>query len=157
MNRTITFLLSFCAALFSCSKTTVIDPYFFGNGMEEIHIKASNKVSFPESKTFRVINAFIDANLLYLQIEYKSSCIGNDQFDFTGGQLTFDSSGKAHRTARLSIKGNENDCDLKNITKIIDLRALTSYKERDAETILHIGGWRTLMTYVYIPHRDNKQ
>ena len=155
MNRTITFLMSISILLCSCAKTTVIDPYFFGNGMEEIHIKASIKTSFPESKTFRIIDAYIDANLLYLQIEYRSTCSGKDNFKFTGTQLYYDDSGNAHREARLiiDIEDNEN-CDLTKDTKIIDLRALTSLEERDAETTLHVGGWRTAMTYVFIPHRD---
>ena len=155
MNRTITFLLSFCAALFSCSKTTVIDPYFFGNGMEEIHIKASNKGSFPASKTFRIINAFIDANLLYLEMEYRATCAGSDNFQFIGGTLTFDEMGFAHREARLSIDKTGESCYLTKETKIVDIRELTSANQRDAEVILHIGGWRTDMTYVYIPYKKN--
>lgn len=123
--------------------------------MEEIHLKASIKSYFPESKSFRIIDAYIDANLLYLQIEYRSTCSGKDNFKFTGVQLYSDDSGNAHREARLSIdNGGAENCDLTKDTKIIDLRALTSLEERDAETILHIGGWRTPMTYVFIPHRD---
>ena len=117
--------------------------------MEEVHLKASIKSYFPESKTFRIIDAYIDANLLYLQIEYRVTCSGKDIIKFTGVELYYDDSGNAHREARLSIdNGGAENCDLTKDTKIIDLRAVTSLEERDAETILHIGGWRTPMTYV---------
>lgn len=155
MNHKITFYLLMSLLVSSCSKMTVIDPYFFQNGMEEIHMKAIVNPSFPESKTFRVIDAYIDANLLYLQIQYKESCSGSDDFTFNGGELYIDERNIAHRTARLSIAKSNEDCDQVNLTKIIDLRALTSLEKRDAEVILHVGGWRTQMTYVYIPHKQN--
>ena len=139
----------------SCSKTTVIDPYFFGNGMEEVHINAEVKSSFPETKSFRILNAYIDANLLYLELEYRETCIGSDDFQFVGGSLTYDDMGFAHREARLAIDKKSESCMLIKETKIIDLRELTSLRQRDAEVILHIGGWRTEMTYVYIPHKQD--
>lgn len=155
MNRTITFLFTLYFLCSSCSKTTVIDPYFFGNGMEEVHMNAEIKGFFPQTKPFRIINAYIDANLLYVELEYKAACMGSDNFQFTGGALTFDEMGFAHREARLSIDKSRESCDLIKQTKIIDLRELTSLHQRDAEVILHIGGWRTDMTYVYIPHKKN--
>tara|TARA_A200000113_G_C8825307_1_gene341905 strand:- start:172 stop:573 length:402 start_codon:yes stop_codon:yes gene_type:complete len=133
----------------------VIDPYFFGNGMEEIHINAAVKGTFPETKSYRIINAYMDANLLYLELEYRASCVGSDDFQFIGGALTYDEMGFAHREARLSIGKTRESCDLINETKIVDLRELTSAHQRDAEVILHIGGWRTDMTYVYIPYKKN--
>ncbi len=155
MNRTITFLFTLYFLSISCSKTTVIDPYFFGNGMEEIHINAAVKGTFPETKSYRIINAYMDANLLYLELEYRASCVGSDDFQFIGGALTYDEMGFAHREARLSIGKTRESCDLINETKIVDLRELTSAHQRDAEVILHIGGWRTDMTYVYIPYKKN--
>ena len=139
----------------SCSKTTVIDPYFFSNGMEEVHINAEVKSSFPETKSYRILNAYIDANLLYLELEYRKTCIGSDDFQFVGGSLTYDDMGFAHREARLAIDKKSESCMLIKETKIIDLRELTSLRQRDAEVILHIGGWRTEMTYVYIPHKQD--
>ena len=133
----------------------LIDPYFFGNGMEEIHINAAVKGTFPETKSYRIINAYMDANLLYLELEYRASCVGSDDFQFIGGALTYDEMGFAHREARLSIGKTRESCDLIRETKIIDLRELTSAHQRDAEVILHIGGWRTDMTYVYIPYKKN--
>lgn len=155
MNRTITFLFTLYFLSISCSKTTVIDPYFFGNGMEEIHINAAVKGTFPETKSYRIINAYMDANLLYLELEYRASCVGSDDFQFIGGALTYDEMGFAHREARLSIGKTRESCDLIKETKIVDLRELTSAHQRDAEVILHIGGWRTDMTYVYIPYKKN--
>ncbi len=139
----------------SCSKTTVIDPYFFGNGMEEVHINAEVKSSFPETKSYRILNAYIDANLLYIELEYRAACMGSDDFQFIGGFLTYDEMGFAHREARLAIDKNNESCELIKETKIIDLRELTSLHQRNAEVILHIGGWRTEMTYVYIPHKED--
>ncbi len=155
MNRRITFLFTLYFLSTSCSKTTVIDPYFFGNGMEEIHINAEVKGTFPETQSFRIINAYIDANLLYLELEYRASCVGSDNFQFIGGALNYDEMGFAHREARLSIEKRGESCDLIKETKIVDLRELTSAHQRDAEVILHIGGWRTDMTYVYIPYKKN--
>ena len=97
----------------------------------------------------------MDANLLYLELEYRASCEGSDDFQFIGGVLTYDEMGFAHREARLSIGKTRESCDLIKETKIVDLRELTSAHQRDAEVILHIGGWRTDMTYVYIPYKKN--
>ena len=123
--------------------------------MEEVHINAEVKSSFPETKSYRILNAYIDANLLYLELEYRGTCIGSDDFEFVGGSLTYDDMGFAHREARLSIDKKSESCVLIKETKIIDLRELTSLRQRDAEVILHIGGWRTEMTYVYIPHKQD--
>ena len=118
-------------------------------------MNAEIKGFFPQTKPFRIINAYIDANLLYVELEYKAACTGSDNFQFIGGALTYDEMGFAHREARLSIDKSRESCDLIKQTKIIDLRELTSLHQRDAEVILHIGGWRTDMTYVYIPHKKN--
>ena len=74
---------------------------------------------------------------------------------FIVGALTYDDMGFAHREARLSIEKTENSCELIKETKIVDLREFTSLQQRDAEVILHIGGWRTVMTYVYLPYKKN--
>ncbi len=123
--------------------------------MEEIHINAEVKGTFAETKSYRIINAYMDANLLYLELEYRATCTGSDDFQFIGGNLTYDEMGFAHREARLSIDKTGESCELIKETKIVDLRELTSAHQRDAEVILHIGGWRTDMTYVYIPHKKN--
>lgn len=153
MIREFTFIVSLILMLFSCRNTTVIDPYFFQNGMEEIHMKGKLSAFKNNGKPFRVIDAYIDANLLYMHIEYKASCSENDSFEFIGGPLFYDEQNRNAREARLYISGS-NDCSLVDETKIIDLRPLTSVEQRDAEVILHIGGWRTKMTYVYIPHKN---
>ena len=123
--------------------------------MEEINIKAVVDPAFPKSKTFRVIDAHLDANLLYLQIEYKEPCSGAASFEFFGGALYYDEQNRARRDARLVIGSNYEECDLVKQTKIIDVRDLTSLPQRDAEVILNIGGWRTQMTYIYVPHKKN--
>ncbi len=150
------FTLFFCCLFFllSCRNTTVIDPYFFQNGMEEIDMKAKLSPFKPNGKTFRVIDAYIDANLLYMQVEYKAACSGKDSFEFMGGPLFYDDQNRNAREARLFIKNSGEACSLIDETLIIDLRPITSVEQRDAEVILHIGGWRTKMTYVYIPHKD---
>lgn len=153
MNPKIKFLSAVLFLALSCSKNTVIDPYFFGNGMEEVHINAEVKSTFPTSKSYRILNAYIDANLLYILLEYREGCSGADDFQFIGGPLTYDEVGYAHREARLIINKKSESCAIIKETKIIDLRELTSFHQRDAEVILHIGGWRTEMTYVYIPHK----
>lgn len=123
--------------------------------MEEIHINAEVKRDFPETKSYRILNAYIDANMLYLDLEYRETCSGSDDFQFVGGSLTYDDMGFAHREARLAIDKKNESCALINETKIIDLKELTSLRQRDAEVILHIAGWRTKMTYVYIPHKED--
>ena len=122
--------------------------------MEEVHMKAKLGPFNKNSKTFRIINAHIDANLLYLNIEFRASCNGNDSFEFLGGQLYLNEQNIQCREARLFISGSSEACTIKNETKIIDLRALTSAEVRDAEVLLHVGGWRTKMTYVYVPHKN---
>ena len=89
--------------------------------------------------------------LLYLQIEYKAPCSGEDSFEFIGGPLYYDEQNRDARDAHLYIKSSSETCSIINETKIIDLRPLTSVEQRDAEVVLNIGGWRTKMTYVYIP------
>ncbi len=155
MNVKIKFLLAIVFLVMSCSKNTVFDPYFLANGMGKIDINAEVKGTFPETSSFRIINAYIDANLLYLDMEYKAICAGSDNFQFIGGTLTLDEMGFAHREARLSIDKTRESCYLIKETKIIDIRELASAHQRDAEVILHIGGWRTNMTYVYVPHKKN--
>lgn len=154
MFKKFTFIICFIIPILGCRKTTVIDPYFFQNGMEEIDMKAKLGTFKTNGKPFRVIDAYIDANLLYMQIEYKASCSGNDSFEFIGGPLFYDEQNRDAREARLYIKGSDETCSIIDETMIIDLRPLTSVEQRDAEVILNVGGWRTKMTYVYIPHKD---
>ncbi|MDB3905606.1 hypothetical protein N9335_03940 [Crocinitomicaceae bacterium] len=102
-------------------------------------------------KPFRIIDAYIDANLLFLQIEYKAPCSGDDSFEFIGGPLYYDEQNRNARDAHLYISSSGEACSIINETKIIDLRPITSVEQRDAEVVLNIGGWRTKMIYVYIP------
>lgn len=151
MIQQFTFVILLSIALFSCKKATVIDPYFFQNSFEKIDIKAKLGPFKKSDKPFRIIDAYIDANLLYLQIEYKAPCSGNDSFEFIGGPLYYDEQNRKARDAHLYILSSSETCSIINETKIIDLRPLTSVEQRDAEVVLNIGGWRTKMTYVYIP------
>lgn len=154
MNNHFTFMVSLMVLLYSCRNTTVIDPYFFQNGMEEIHMQAKLSSFKNSTKPFRIIDAYIDANLLYLQIEYKASCSGNDTFEFIGSDLFYNEQNIESREARLFISGSGESCSISKETKIIDIRPLTSVEQRDAKVLLYIGGWRTKMTYVYIPHKN---
>lgn len=151
MIQQFTFVILLSIALFSCKKATVIDPYFFQNTIEKIDMKAKLGPFKKSDKPFRIIDAYIDANLLYLQIEYKAPCSGNDSFEFIGGPLYYDEQNRNARDAHLYILSSSETCSIINETKIIDLRPLTSVEQRDAEVVLNIGGWRTKMTYVYIP------
>ena len=151
MIQQFTFVLLLSTAIFSCKKATVIDPYFFQNVIEKIDLKSKLGPFKKSDKSFRIIDAYIDANLLYLQIEYKAPCSGEDAFEFIGGPLYYDEQNRNARDAHLYIKSSSETCSIFNETKIIDLRPLTSVEQRDAEVVLNIGGWRTKMTYVYIP------
>ena len=151
MIQQFTLVILLSIALFSCKKATVIDPYFFQNTIEKIDMKAKLGPFKKSDKPFRIIDAYIDANLLYLQIEYKAPCSGNDSFEFIGGPLYYDEQNRNARDAHLYILSSSETCSIINETKIIDLRPLTSVEQRDAEVVLNIGGWRTRMTYVYIP------
>ena len=123
----------------------------FQNVIEKIDMKAKLGPFKKSDKPFRIIDAYIDANLLYVQIEYKAPCSGNDSFEFIGGPLYLDEQNRKARDAHLYILSSSETCSIINETKIIDLRPLTSVEQRDAEVVLNIGGWRTKMTYVYIP------
>ena len=151
MIQQFTFVLLLLTAIFSCKKAMVIDPYFFQNVIEKIDLKSKLGPFKKSDKSFRIIDAYIDANLLYLQIEYKAPCSGEDSFEFIGGPLYYDEQNRDARDAHLYIKSASETCSIFNETKIIDLRPLTSVEQRDAEVVLNIGGWRTKMTYVYIP------
>ena len=151
MIQQFTFVLLLLTAIFSCKKATVIDPYFFQNVIEKIDLKSKLGPFKKSDKSFRIIDAYIDANLLYLQIEYKAPCSGEDAFEFIGGPLYYDEQNRNARDAHLYIKSASETCSIFNETKIIDLRPLTSVEQRDAEVVLNIGGWRTKMTYVFIP------
>ena len=121
--------------------------------MEESHIQAKLGPLNKNSKTFRIINAHIDANLLFLHIEYKASCYGNDSFEFLGGTLYNNEQNIPCREARLFISGTSEVCRVKNETKIIDLQKLTSKEVKYSKVLLSIGGCRTKMTYVYLPEK----
>ena len=151
MIQQFTFVLLLLTAIFSCKKATVIDPYFFQNVIEKIDLKSKLGPFKKSDKSFRIIDAYIDANLLYLQIEYKAPCSGEDAFEFIGGPLYYDEQNRNARDAHLYIKSSSETCSIFNETKIIDLRPLTSVEQRDAEVVSNIGGWRTKMTYVFIP------
>ncbi len=151
MIQQFTFFILLSIALFSCKKATVIDPYFFQNTIEKIDMKAKLGPFKKSEKPFRIIDAYIDANLLYLQIEYKAPCSGDDSFEFIGGPLYYDEQNRDARDVHLYIKSSSDACSIVNQTKIIDLRPITSVEQRDAEVVLNIGGWRTKMIYVYIP------
>ena len=131
----------------------LIDPYFEQNGIEKTHIQAKLGPLNKNSKTFRIINAYIDANLLFLNIEYRASCFGNDSFEFSGGILYNNKQNIPCREARLFISGNSEDCSVKNETISIDIQELTSEKVRHSKVLLSIGGCRTKMTYVYLPQK----
>ena len=132
----------------------LIDPYFEQNGIEKTHIQAKLGPLNKNSKTFRIINAHIDANLLFLNIEYRASCSGNDSFEFLGGTLYHNEQNIPCRETQLFISGTNEVCSIKNEIKIIDLHELTSKEVKYSEVLLSISGFRTKMTYVYLPEKS---
>lgn len=155
MMRIITLIIGLLLLFNSCKNDRNMGLMKFENPENNfVNIRATLSTFKEKSKPFRIIDAYIDGNLLYLQIEYRASCGRNDQFEFIGGELFYNERDLESREARLFIKGNGETCSVISETKIIDIRPLASLEQRDAEVILYIGGWRTKMVYVFVPYTD---
>ena len=153
--RVFTLILGLLLLFNSCRNTANIISSNITNPESQFVNITSTVSSFKEnSKPFRIIDAYIDGNLLYLQVEYRKSCAGIDYFEFIGGELFYNEQDLESREARLFIKGSGETCSVISETKIIDIRPLASLEQRDAEVILYIGGWRTKMTHVFVPYTD---
>ncbi len=155
MPRTFLFLISFLLVLNGCKNTShintkSIDPHFLQFKREKHVIKAKIGPFNQNSKTFRIMNAQIDANNLYIEIEYKASCQGDDTFDFYSSALYKNEDSMKCRDSRLLILGSNKSCSLINETKIIDLLDLTDEVQQGSEVLLNISGYRTKMPYVYV-------
>ena len=155
MLKTFLFLISFQLVLNGCKNishinTKSIDPYFLQFKREKDVIKAKIGPFNQNSKTFRIMNAKIDANNLFIEIEYKASCQGDDSFDFYSSALYKNEDGMECRDSRLFISGTNKSCSLINETKIIDLLDLTNEVKQGSEVLLNISGYRTKMPYVYV-------
>ena len=153
--RTFTFIIGLILLFSSCNNARKMGLMKFENPENQfINIRATLSPFKENSKPFRIIDAYIDGNLLYLQIEYRKSCSGTDYFEFIGGDLFLNERDVESREARLFIKGSGESCSLISETKTIDIRPLASLEQRDAMVLLYIGGWRTNMIYVFVPFTD---
>ena len=74
----------FCLLLFtSCSEKGVYIPN--GQPLEQIDF-AAKLGELPESDPYEVKKVFIDANLLYITVQYEASCSGKDKVEFIGSE-----------------------------------------------------------------------
>jgi hypothetical protein len=138
----ITFSLS------SCSKKSVFIPT--GKPLETIDF-AAKIGTLPESDPYVIKNVFIDANLLYLTVQYDGSCNGKDVVELIGSEALSQTE-IPQRQVKLGIRASDPNCkEFRNQTFIINIRELTGLKERDFETDLQIIGWRTKIRYVFVP------
>jgi len=153
--RIFTLIIGLLLLFSSCKNSRNMGLMKFENPESQFVNIIATLSSFKEnSKPFRIIDAHIDGNLLYLHVEYRKSCSGNDYFEFNGGELFYNERDIESREARLFIKGSGETCSVISETKTIDIRPLASLEQRDAEVLLYIGGWRTKMVYVFVPFTD---
>ena len=138
----------FLFLLTACSDKGIYIPN--GQPLEPIDL-AAKLGSLPESDPYEVKKVFIDANLLYITVQYEASCSGKDKIEFIGDELITQGMIPL-RQAKLSIRANDASCkEFRIKTFIINIRELTALKERDFETDLQIHGWRPKVRYVFVP------
>jgi hypothetical protein len=134
--------------VYSCSQKGVYIPT--GKPLESIDFAA--KIGQPpESDSYVIKNVLIDANLLYVTVQYDGSCSGKDVVELIGSEFLSDHLVPI-RQVKLAIRAQDESCkEYQNRTFIINIRELTAEKERDFETDLQIHGWRTKVRYVFVP------
>jgi hypothetical protein len=132
----------------SCSQKGVYIPT--GKPLESIDFAAKIGAP-PESAPYEIKNVLIDANLLYVTVQYQGSCSGKDVVEMIGSEFLSDQMVPV-RNVKLAIRAQDESCkEFRNRTFIINIRELTAEKERDFETDLQIQGWRTKVRYVFVP------
>lgn len=132
----------------SCSKKSVFIPT--GKPLEIADFAAKIGPT-PESNPYEIKNVLIDANLLYVTVQYEGSCSGKDVVEMIGSDYLSDHMIPI-RNVKLAIRSQDESCkEYQNRTFIINIRELTAEKERDFETDLQIQGWRTKVRYVFVP------
>ncbi len=134
--------------VYSCSQKGVYIPT--GKPLESIDFAAKIGQT-PESDPYVIKNVSIDANLLYVTVQYDGSCSGKDVVEMIGSEFLSDHLVPI-RQVKLAIRAQNESCkEYQNRTFIINIRELTAEKERDYETDLQISGWRTKIRYVFVP------
>ena len=132
----------------SCSKKGVY--LQTGRPLESIDFAAKIGQT-PESDPFEIKNISIDANLLYVTVQYEGSCSGKDVIEMIGNEYLSEHIVPI-RQVKLAIRAEDTSCkEYRNRTFIINIRELSGLKERDFETDLQILGWRTKVRYVFVP------
>jgi hypothetical protein len=134
--------------VYSCSQKGVYIPT--GKPLESIDFAAKIGQT-PESDPYVIKNVSIDANLLYVTVQYDGSCSGKDVVEMIGSEFLSNHLVPI-RQVKLAIRAQNESCkEYQNRTFIINIRELTAEKERDYETDLQISGWRTKIRYVFVP------
>ena len=134
--------------VYSCSKKSVFIPT--GKPLE-IADFAAKIGPMPKSDSYEIKNVLIDANFLYVTVQYEGSCSGKDVVELIGSEFLSDHLVPI-RQVKLVIRAQDESCrEYQNRTFIINIRELTAEKERDFETDLQIHGWRTKVRYVFVP------
>ncbi len=146
--QTILYSIFCLTCLTSCSNKGVFIPN--GQPLESIDF-AARIGQTPDSDPYEVKNVFLDANLLYISVQYDGSCSGKDVVEMIGNEVLSDAMVPV-RQVKLAIRSNDATCkEFRNRTFIINIRELTGIKERDFETDLQIYGWRQTVRYVFVP------
>ena len=132
----------------SCSKKSVFIPT--GKPLETADFAAKIGPT-PESDSYEIKNVLIDANFLYVTVQYDGSCSGKDVVEMIGSYVLSDHMVPI-RQVKLAIRAQDQSCkEYQNRTFIINIRELAGEKERDYETDLQIHGWRSRVRYVFVP------
>jgi hypothetical protein len=132
----------------SCSKKSVFIPT--GRPLEIADFAAKIGPT-PESDSYEIKNVLIDANFLYVTVEYDGSCSGKAVVEMIGSEVLSDHMVPI-RQVKLAIRAQDESCkEYQNRTFVINIRELAGEKERDYETDLQIHGWRTKVRYVFVP------
>lgn len=151
MKHSILKIFAICltfSMVYSCSQKGIYIPT--GKPLESINFAAKIGPT-PVSDPYEIKNVLIDANLLYVTVQYEGSCSGKDVVEMIGSDYLSDHMVPI-RNVKLAIRAQDESCkEYQNRTFIINIRELTAEKERDFETDLQIQGWRTKVRYVFVP------
>ena len=105
---------------------------------------------FPNTDSYVIQDVSIDANFLFITVQYEASCSGNDVIELIGSEQLINATVPI-RQVKLVIHANEEECrEFRSRTIIFGIKELSGMKVRDFETDLNIFGYRTKMRYVYV-------
>jgi hypothetical protein len=109
-----------------------------GKKMEKATLMGQITESFPATSNYRITDASLDGNFLYLSFEYH-------------GTLSDASVYPPKRQVKLIIIPSDDDCkSLEYSTQIINLSELCYAKTPNDVIDLNLQGWKTKLTYHYI-------